>query len=528
VRYNCDVLVIGGGGAAVRAAVEAAGYGVKVLLIDKGRFERSGSSPLALHGLASVLHRDDSEETLISDLMCTGCGINDLDLVHAAVRESRVEPALLEELGVRFIRHTDGSYHIYKGAGHSAPHGLTFDEAGCGITFVAVLGKEAWRRGVQLVDGVMITELLVDDGKVTGALGVGENGEIYTFSAGAVVLAAGGANNIYSNVTPRIAQYMYRTTGDGYAIAFRAGLPLVDMEFANFRDSPPAARMGGRYINARGESFMARYDPLMKEKAPRGKVVEAIYQEMQAGNGPVYIEIDDECEHVVEFLPDEYRAYVRACKEGKRPPVTISFQRLLGGARINPDASCAIRGLYIAGETAGGFNGADRLMGAAFLETQVFGRFAGTGAAEFALAGNRKEPSEGLVKKSRDRVLKILERKEGPRADEILQKIHRLTWDYAGIVREAAGLKKALGEIIILREKLNGAVGRNRFEVMEVQNLALVAEIVVRAALAREETRGTHRRSDFPQLSEEMAQKHISLSRSNEGEIKSAAVPSRG
>ena len=196
MHHECDVLVIGGGGAAVRAAVEAARTGVKVILVDKGRIERSGSSPLALHGMATVLPSADSEETLISDLKRIGSGINDLDLVRTAAEESRKEPERLAKMGVCFVRDPDGHYH-YKDTGKSVR--LVFDEAANGVNFVAVLGKEAWKRGVILIEDVMMTQLLVDDGRVVGALGIDLEKEIYTFSAGAVVLAAGGANRLICN-----------------------------------------------------------------------------------------------------------------------------------------------------------------------------------------------------------------------------------------------------------------------------------------------------------------------------------------
>jgi succinate dehydrogenase/fumarate reductase flavoprotein subunit len=525
--HETDVLIIGGGGAAVRAAVEAARAGVKVILADKGCFERSGTSPLSLHGLSTVLQTEDSEEKLLSDIAQTGCGINDLDLVRKAVLESRFEPERLEEMGVRFVHNTDGSYYFYRGAGHTIPHNLVFDEAGNGINFVAVLAKEAWKRDVRLVDGIMATELLVDDGRVVGAIGIDAGRQIHAFSAAAVVLAAGGANRIYPNVVPRISHPMYRTTGDGYALALQAGLKLVDMEFANFRDSPPAASFGGTYHNAKDERFMIRYDPVNKEKAPRGKVVEAIFKEMQAGNGPVYIAISKESERVVEFLADEYKAYVRASKEGKGPPVTITFQRLLGGARINADSSSDIKGLYIAGENAGGFHGADRLQGAAFLETQVFGRLAGTGAATFARQTPRKSIAKGLMDLPCEKIYKTWECSEGQRTGEILQRIHELTWDHASIVREIAGLKKALNEVEELRIRLKRAAGEDGFDVLEVQNLALTAEAVFRAALAREETRGTHRRSDFPEPKEEWAHYHVSLRIGADGLIQTSREPVR-
>ena len=380
---QCDVLVVGGGAAATRAAIEAARAGAKVTMVCRGAFAQSGTSPLGLHGFSSVLGENDSEATLIEDILDTGDHLNDIDLVEVAVRESRRDPARLEAMGVRFVHDADGKYDIYRGAGHSVAHGLTFDEQGHHDSFVHVLGPTAWKLGVKLVERVMIAELLVEKGRVVGAVAIDAHDGERVFGAKAVILAAGGANHAYPNIVPRIKDEKWRTTGDGYALALKAGLELVDMEMPNFRDTPPLARIKGRYVNAKGEYFMRRYDKML-ENASRDVVVAALFSEMAAGNGPIYVDLPAESETISKALPQEYKDVVKAFKDGKRPTATITFQRLLGGARILPDASTALAGLCVAGENAGGFHGGDRLQGAAFLETQVFGRFAGINAAKYA------------------------------------------------------------------------------------------------------------------------------------------------
>jgi succinate dehydrogenase/fumarate reductase flavoprotein subunit len=524
--YKCDILIIGGGGAAVRAAVEAANPELSVLMVDKGDLGRSGTSPLSLHGFLSTLDPADSENILFSDLIKTGCSISDLDLLRVAVRDAKLEPSRLEKMGVRFVHQADGSYDIYKGAGHSVPHGLTFDDDGNCINLISILGKEAWKKGVKLLERIMITELLVNDEKIEGAAGIDCESRPVTIKAKAVILAAGGANRLYPNTVPRIAQEMFRTTGDGYILAFDAGVPLVDMEFANFRDSPPAARLGGTYINSKGEAFMERYEPERKEKAPRGNVVEALYREIQAGNGPVYIKINEESERNVEFLPEEYKSYVRAIKEGQKPSVTITFQRLLGGARINPDTSTAVEGLFVAGENAGGFHGADRVQGAAFLETQVFGRLAGESAAKFALS-HEGDSCVSLFKDAVLRVMEDLKAENAFAAGDILKKLQRVTWDNASIVKDRKGLEKGLEDVLELKDDIGHAAGLYPFEKPEIRNLIRTAEIVIRSSLAREETRGTHRRSDFPEENPALSGKHISLEKGNAREPCVKTVPSR-
>jgi len=519
-----DVLVIGGGGAAARAAVEAARKGVKVVLADKGRLGSSGTSPQGLHGFVTALPAEVSEETLFSEFVRIGYGINDFDLVRTAVEESSKEPALLEELGLRFVRDKAGHYFYRRTAKYLQ---ITFDEAGCGLNPVAVLGREVRKHNVHLVNGIMIIQLLVKDGCVFGAVGLDRRNELYTFAAKAVVLAAGGANRTYPNVVPRISPEQYRTTGDGLVLALASGLPLVDVEFAQFRNSPPAATINAKYINAQGEHFMARYDPQLKEDAPRSQIVEAIFREIEAGRGPVYIDLEDEGVRVHEFLKDDYKEYVRACKGGNPQPVTITFQRLLGGVRIHPDASTAVSGLFVAGENAGGLHGADRVRGSAFLETQVFGRLAGIGAAAHARKTGRTEIAKDLTEKGRERISKVRERKKGPKAGELLESARQLTWTYASIIRDGKGLKKGLAALENIKAALESAVGQNSFEVFEACNLARVAEIVMRAALAREETRGSHRRADFPQMSKEMDRKHIQVRLNASDTVETKVVPSR-
>ncbi len=527
MRWECDVLIIGGGGAAVRAAIAAAEFGVNVLIVDKGRLERSGTSPLGLHGYASVYHNQDSPEILAGDIVDTGCGINDRDLIRTAVQASLQEAELLQQMGMRFVRLADGTLDIYQGSGHSVPHGITFDEKANGINVIAVLSKEAWKKGVRLAEEIMITELLVDDARIVGALGIDDQNRIHVFSAKAVVLAAGGANALYPNVAPRIAHSMYRTTGDGYALALRAGIALIDMEFANFRDTPPLGRLGGTLVNSQGEAVMSKYAPGKEGSAPRGKIVEAIYLEMRAGNGPLTIEIDEECERRAAFLNAEYKAYVRAYKEGRRPPVSITFQRLLGGARINADASSDIDGLYVAGENAGGFHGADRLQGAAFLETQVYGRIAGEKAAGFALSRNRKPVTGTLVSSASARISRRGGNPSDRQPGEMLKKIQTVAWNAAGIVRFGTELQSALSEIMALREELDGASAPKLSGVLELSNLALTAEAVIRAALAREETRGTHRRSDFPDPDPNQAKQHMRVTYGSDSRLRVDTIPVR-
>ena len=281
------------------------------------------------------------------------------------------------------------------------------------------------------------------------------------------------------------------------------------MEFANFRDTPPAVRLAGRYVNSKGEPFMSKYDPML-ENAPRGKIVEALYLEMQAGNEPITIEMTPESERTVSFLTQEYKDYFKAAREGKPPRVTISFQRLLGGVRFKPDASTELLGLYTAGESAGGFHGGDRLQSGAFLETQVFGRLAGQNAAAFAGTGARGVArAERLSLPLRLLVRDRLPHPDGTPARKVIETVQKIAWDHASILKDNPGLELALAKLADVRAQSHRRLSAAYlFEPFEAENLALVAEAIVRAAGQREETRATHRRRDFPNENPALARVH--------------------
>lgn len=264
---------------------------------------------------------------------------------------------------------------------------------------VALLRAEAERREVHIHEGIMITKLLQRNGRVIGAIGVFGNGELCIFSAKAVILAAGGANRLYPHIDIDISDPKYRTTGDSFSLAFTAGAFLIDMEFAQFRDYPPGvARFGGKYLNVLSERFMERYDPEASEKAPRAKVVQALYREIKAGHGPIIWDM--------EGVREEERgmSLVKRFAGQRQVEVTIDFQRLLGGARINERAETDVAGLFAAGESSGGIHGAGRMQANSFLETQAFGAIAGSNAAALALATERRDIDWGQVNEEKARI----------------------------------------------------------------------------------------------------------------------------
>ncbi len=287
---EAEVLVIGGGSAATRAAIEAARAGADVLLLDKGRVSESGSSPHALVGFSvPLLDEGDSVELFLEDWTRAAGGICDRNLVVQCARYGRERAEDLERIGLKFISNPDGSWFISKRAGHSVRRTLQLKGQGGGVHTNAIepLREEVLRQGVRLQEGVMVTRLLKSGEQVAGAYGVTDEGEHVLFSAKAVVLAAGGANRLYVNLCEEVKEHHCRTTGDSYSLMFHVGAPIVDMEFTQFRDSPPAGPLfGAHYLNSLGERVMEKYDPVNLETAPRYMMARAVYWETFEGRGP--------------------------------------------------------------------------------------------------------------------------------------------------------------------------------------------------------------------------------------------------
>lgn len=515
---KCDVLVIGGGAAAARAAVEAADKGASVVLVDKGTFEASGSSPVALNGLATTIAEDDSPQLYFKDMVEDGYYLNDQNLVWEAAQGAEENVFQLERLG--FIFHKKGEkYQFAKGVGHSAHREVIFDRETSYLNPVALLGKEAWKRGVKLYDHIMVSGLLKRGERVVGAVGFNQQRKCYHFSAKTVVLAAGGANYLYSNTCERINKRNFRTTGDAFGLAFHAEIPLMDLEFTNFREGEGhrLARLGAKLVNAQGQFIMERYASDKLERAPRGKLVEAISTENYEGRGPVYWQLPPEMkEEEIKLLGHQFHL------EERRFRVIIDYQRLLGGIRINHDAETNLKGLLAAGESAGGFHGADRMQGAAFLETTFFGARAGAVAAQLAHEASQPRIAIQPIEEELARINRF---KGKLPPDTVLQETRNIMWEKVGVLREESDIKQALALIqSIRREKIPRMSADDLFACLEAENLALTAEMVARAALIRQESRGCHVRRDFPGKNDSQWRKHIAVYNRN-GEMVLEILP---
>jgi fumarate reductase (CoM/CoB) subunit A len=420
-------------------------------------------------------------------------------------------------MGLAFIKNPDGSLFLSMRTGHSAARGLMIKSEGQEHTnVVKVLRIEAEKRGVNFHEGVMITRLFKKNDSIIGAAGINQKRTFWVFSAKAVILAAGGANRLYPNIADGIDNPMYRTTGDSFSLAFYAGAPLVDMEFSQFRDSPPAGPLyGAQYFNALGERFMEKYDPKALERAPRYVVAGAIYREQQEGRGPITWK-------VIEGQVAKSRTPVgHEYSTPRSVEITLQFQRLMGGAHIDVKAVTPVDRLFAAGESAGGVHGGDRMQSTGFLDTQVFGANAGRNAASLAKDSQRVDIGTSLVRKEQARLSGIGGDLDPVKFTRIVQ---GTMWDRVGVVRDKINLKKAIVKLEELRrESCQRLSNVDVFASLEAANLALTAEMVAHAAFTREETRSAQIRSDFP-LSSDRWVKHVCITRKGE-DIKISTIP---
>ena len=524
-----DVLIIGGGGAAARCAIECSNK--NVIIAVKGLFGKSGCTVMAEGGYNAVLNPEDDFKKHFEDTMKGGGYINNPKLVEILIKNAPKELKNLEKFGSIFDRNDDGTIAqrpfggqsfnrtCYSGdrTGHELMAGL--------MEYINKLEK------VKILEDTMAIKLIVKDNRCYGALFLNMiTGDIFPIYAKSTVLATGGAGQLYP-----ITSNPIQKVGDGFAMAYNEGVELIDMEMVQFHPTgmvgtgvlvTEAVRgEGGILYNKNKERFMVNYDKDRMELSTRDVVAKAIYNEIQEGrgvNGGVYLDVshlDDEI--IEERLETMFRQFMDIGVDIRREPMIIAptAHHSMGGVRINERCETNIKGLFACGEVAGGIHGANRLGGNALADTQVFGAIAGRSAEEFA------EASEFNLKDIKEYADKLIMDIKGDLANkvdnennennkhntkynifELINSLKGIMWDYVSIVRNEEGLKKALLEINDLKNKIedvkiNGVIEIQKY--LELKNMITVAEIIVKCALERKESRGAHYRSDYPETKDE-------------------------
>jgi len=494
-----DFLVVGGGVAGLRAAVALAESG-RVLVVTKEGLSESNTA-YAQGGIAVAMGGEEDVALHLADTIVAGDA-----LVHAQAAAVLVEqgPKRVQELldwGTKFDRYAaddsarGGSLMKTREGAHTVPRILHAHGDGTGWEIAAsLLRRVRGLKQVDLMEWTTTVDLIVDSDRVVGATLLDAAGHLHVVRAQAVLLASGGAGQVYSNTTnPAVA------TGDGIAMAYRAGAELMDMEFYQFHptafamDGAPRFLMsealrgeGAWLVNAQGERFMRRYHPGL-ELAPRDVVARAIARE--AIDGPVYLDLREVGQRmdlkarfpgISEFLRRHQLELARDLI-----PVRPAAHYLMGGIRTDVNGRTSIPGLFAAGEAAcTGVHGANRLASNSLLEGLVFGAL----AAE-AMRGELSAVSPQLPEKAEMRG------GEGGDGEAFIAELQGLMWRDAGLLREAAGLRRAQDRLAELRKRMPRTLTRRA---QEARNLHTVAEVIVKAALGREESRGAHLRMDFP------------------------------
>jgi len=541
-KRSCDVLIIGGGSAGLRAAIEAHDAGAHVLIISKSK-KADPHTVLARGGINAALGTMDSEDNWMihaADTLREGEFLADYQRVEILCKNAPDAVNQLVNWGARFHREKDGRLTQRFFGAHTYRR-TVFYEDWTGQEIIRVLIDQVSRRKIEIVDYVYITKLLRSgdvDGKrdpteVIGAFGIDfKKKEIVTFECKSLILATGGYTRVYAVSSSRI----FENYGEGVALAYEAGADLVDMEMVQFHPTgmvwPEKALgtlateairgEGGILLNSKGERYMKNYYPERMELGPRDIVARATFNEIIAGRGTphggVWLDVTHlSKEKILDRLPTMYEQFknidgIDISKEKMEVAPTAHYS--MGGVVVDMNCRTNVRGLFAVGEVMSQIHGANRLGGNSLLDTVVFGKIAGAEAVRSAkeAEGGQKTgpsligPSANNQKEFDDGIFVV--------KDPITfrNKIQELMKYNAGIIREETKLQNGLKGILELRREFyskdiilkgfNDDV-ENVALTMEVKSSLVVCEAIIRSALMRQESRGAHYRSDFPNPDDE-------------------------
>jgi succinate dehydrogenase / fumarate reductase, flavoprotein subunit len=546
---SCDVLIIGGGSAGLRAAIEAHDAGSQVLIVSKSR-RGDPHTVLARGGINAALGTMDPRDNWMihaTDTLREGLFVGDYDKAEVLCKSAPAAVTELVNWGARFHREPDGRLTQRFFGAHTYRRTCFFGDW-TGKEIIRVLMKQVRLRKIKFVDNVYITKLLKstdiekaagaqekgkeeeEEEEILGAMGIDlKKKNIIIFKAKCVILATGG----YTRVYPVSSSRIFENYGDGVALAYEAGVDLVDMEMVQFHPTgmvwpknavgtlaTEAIRgEGGILLNSKGERFMKNYYPQRMELGPRDVVARSIYSEIVSGRGTKHGSVWLDVTHlpkakILERLPTMYNQFKRIAgvdisKEKMEVAPTAHYS--MGGVKVDSECQTKVKGLFAIGEVAGQVHGANRLGGNSLLGTVVFGKIAGREAATKITREKKKRTINGKSSsilgithnKDKKLALTLFAVKEPVR---IRSQIQQVMQNNAGIIREANKLRKGIKKISELEKtfysKNSGLKSFKNYEnvvsTSEVKSALVVCEAVLRSALMRQESRGAHYRSDFP------------------------------
>ena len=532
-REDVSVLVVGAGAAGARTAIELAERGVDDVLVLGKRGHGDAHTTWARGGINGALGTHDPEDSPAihaADTLNEGHMVNDPAKVETVTEQMPERLRELDDWGMEYSRTDDGEID-QRFFGAQSFRRTAFAGDHTGESLLDTLVDRAQELSVPYRENVMITKLVSDGEAVHGAVGFDmDDGEFVLFNAGTVVLAAGGHAAVYDRHTSRDDE----NNGDGAALASDAGASLMDMEFMQFHPTgmavdesdpewePWSGRLvteavrgeGGRLFNAEGERFMERYSPDQMELDARDVVARAIAQEVAEGrgteNGGVHLDISHrDADFIQERLPRMYERFDDLGVDMAEEPVEVAptSHYGMGGVAVDDHGETDVDGLFAIGETMAGVHGANRLGGNSLAETVAYGVVAGERIADRA-DGPGAVPDalrEGLVEPHL-RDLRAMADNDGAHdVDAVLADLRELMWEHAGILRDEASLREGLDRLADVRDRAAdmrvGPVTSESFELaVDVGFMLVAAEAVLRGALEREESRGAHYRTDFPDV----------------------------
>ena len=519
-----DILILGAGGAGLMAALHAHTRAPKldVTVAVKGLLGQSGCTRMVQGGYNAVLNASDSFEKHFHDTIKGGAYINDQDLAWRLVNDAPERIYELENrLGCMFDRNPDGTIHQKAFAGQSFDRTVHRGDL-TGIEIMSNLRDYILESPIRVLQECRGLDLLLAGDRVCGALLLqSRTGEFIAVQARAVLLATGGGARMY-----RISSPSLEKSGDGMAMAWRAGAAFADTEMLQFHPTgllvgksiatgglleEGLRGAGARLFNGKGERYMERYDP-KGERATRDVVSRSSYMEVMAGRGSTHGGVWIDASHLGEkYLLENFPGMVARCRDNgfdllhDRVEVSPSAHYQMGGVYIDTECRTTIPGLFAAGEDAAGVHGANRLGGNGVADSIVFGAYSGDVMSQSLPAQAAPMPSEAAIEELCARWMAPLRRPKGERPSELRREIENLMWEKVGVVRNGNDLESGIAALAEIRERTeqqsaNPALAFNLewMEALDVMNICLNAELVARGALIRTESRGSHFRSDFP------------------------------
>jgi succinate dehydrogenase / fumarate reductase flavoprotein subunit len=541
--HEHDVLIIGAGGAGLRAAIEALARGARVAVVCKSLLGKA-HTVMAEGGIAAAMANVDQADNWkvhFRDTMRGGKMLNNWRMaqIHAQEASDRVHE--LEQWGALFDRTEDGQILQRAFGGHTFKR-LCHVGDRTGLEMIRTLQDRGVQLGFDVFMECAITRLLKDGDRMAGAFGYWrENGRFVVFKAKSVVLATGGIGKAWP-----ITSNSWEYTGDGMALAYEAGADLMDMEFVQFHPTgmvwPPGVQgilvteavrgEGGTLRNRSGERFMERYDPKKMELSTRDVVARAIYTEVKEGRGTehggAFLDISHKpAEYVKRKLPSMYHQFLElADVDITKGPMEVgpTCHYMMGGVKVDAETTAAsVAGLFAAGEVAAGLHGANRLGGNSLSDLLVFGRIAGLAATEHAKKTSSPSVDSGQIEAAEREMLAAFERKDGESPYNVHADLQGTMQKLVGIFRTEEDLRSALTQIAELKERGQrlAVSGSRMFNPgwhlsRDLQAMLTVSEAVTRSALARRESRGAHSRIDYPNLDAAWGKQHNVIARRGE------------